>query len=130
MGTTKNSANAKLAELAMYQRTAGCLGFTRDALVGAVVVMVTVAVAAEVPEMLTGFVDPKLKVGPYWAPFGLEVTMAENVTFPVKPPAGVTVMVEVFPVVAPGITVIGVVVRVNPGGTTVTWTLVVAEVLR
>lgn len=55
--------------------------------------------------MLTGLVEPKLKVGGYWAPVGLEVTAAVSTTLPVKPPAGVTVMVEVFPVVAPGVTV-------------------------
>ena len=82
-----------------------CLGRTRAALVAAVVVIVSVAVPAEVPVMLTGLVEPKLKVGGYWAPVGLEVTAAVSTTLPVKPPAGVTVMVEVFPVVAPGVTV-------------------------
>ena len=81
------------------------LGRTRAALVAAVVVIVSVAVPAEVPVMLTGLVEPKLKVGGYWAPVGLEVTAAVSTTLPVKPPAGVTVMVEVFPVVAPGVTV-------------------------
>ena len=81
------------------------LGRTRAALVAAVVVIVSVAVPAEVPVMLTGLVEPKLKLGGYWAPVGLEVTAAVSTTLPVKPPAGVTVMVEVFPVVAPGVTV-------------------------
>jgi hypothetical protein len=68
------------------------------------VFMVRVAVPAVVPVMLTGLVEPKLKLGGYWAPAGLDVMAAVNDTLPVKPPAGVTVMVEVFPVVAPGAT--------------------------
>ena len=91
------------------------LGRTRAALVAAVVVIVSVAVPAEVPVMLTGLVGPKLKVGGYWAPAGLEVMAAVSATLPVKPPLGVTVIVEVFPVVAPGETVTAVPLTVNPG---------------
>jgi hypothetical protein len=71
---------------------------------GAVVKMVRVAVAALALVMLTGLVDPKLRVGRLTAPLGLEAREAVRVTLPVKPPTGVTVMVEVFPVVAPGTT--------------------------
>jgi hypothetical protein len=39
---------------------------------------------------------------------------AVNATLPVKPPLGVTVIVEVFPVVAPGATVTGVPARAKP----------------
>jgi len=92
-----------------------CLGRTRAALVAAVVVIVSVAVPAEVPIMLTGLVEPKLKVGGYWAPVGLEVTAAVSVTLPVKPAAGVTVIVEVFAVVAPGGTVTAVPLTVKLG---------------
>jgi hypothetical protein len=63
--------------------------------------MVSVAVPAVVPAMLTGLVVPKLKVGASIAPFGLDVMDAVSVTLPVKPPPGVTEIVEVFPVVAP-----------------------------
>jgi len=91
------------------------LGWTSAALVAAVVVIVSVAVPAEVPVMLTGLVEPKLKVGGYWAPVGLEVTAAVSITLPVKPPAGVTVMVEVFPVVAPGVTVTAMPLTVKLG---------------
>ena len=84
------------------------MGYTRVALVAAVVEMVRVAVPAVVLVMLTGVVDPKLKVGGYWAPAGLDVRAAIKATLPVKPPAGVTVMVDVFPVVAPGEIVTGV----------------------
>ena len=76
---------------------------TRTELVGAVVRMVRVAVSAEAPVMLTGLVEPKLKVGGYWAPVGLEVTAAVRVTLPVKPPDGVRVIVAVLPDVAPGV---------------------------
>lgn len=71
------------------------------ALLAAVVEMVRVAVPAAVPLMFTGVVDPKLSVGRFVAPVGLEVMAAVNVTLPVKPPAGVTVTVDVFPVLAP-----------------------------
>lgn len=41
------------------------MGYARVALVAAVVEMVSVAVPAVVPVMLTGLVEPKLKVGGY-----------------------------------------------------------------
>jgi len=77
------------------------LGWTRAALVAAVVEMVSVAVPAAGPVMPTGVVEPKLSVGRYWAPAGLDVMVAVSATLPVKPPLGVTVIVDVFPVVAP-----------------------------
>jgi len=43
------------------------------------------------------------------------VTAAVNATLPVKPPAGFTVMVEVFPVVAPGATDTAEPLIVKPG---------------
>jgi hypothetical protein len=49
-------------------------------------------------------------------PLQLAVTKPVSTTLPVKPPVGVTVMVEVFPVVAPAVTVTGVPVIVKPGG--------------
>ena len=76
--------------------------------------MVRMAVPGLVPLMLTGVFEPKRKVGRSWAPAGLEVTVAVSPTLPVKPPAGVKVMVEVFPVVAPGATVTAVPETVNP----------------
>jgi hypothetical protein len=41
------------------------LGYIRSALVAAVVLIVRVAVPAVVPVMLTGLVEPKLRVGGY-----------------------------------------------------------------
>jgi hypothetical protein len=78
--------------------------------------MVRVAVPAAVPVMLTGLVEPKLRVGGSCAPLGPEVTAAVSATLPVKPPDGVTVMMDVFPVVAPAVTVTAVPVIVKPGG--------------
>ena len=92
------------------------------------VVMVRVAVPAAVPAILTGLVEPKLKVGKYWAPAGLEVRAAVRATLPVKPPMGVTVMVDVFPVVAPGATVTAVPLIVKLGFTTVVTVTVVDPV--
>jgi hypothetical protein len=42
--------------------------------------------------MLTGVVEPKLNVGRYCGPVGLEVMEAVRAMLPVKPPAGITVM--------------------------------------
>ena len=58
--------------------------------------------------MLTGLVAPKLKVGTCWAPLGLEVIVAVSTTLPVKPPLGITVIIDVFPVVSPGAVVTAV----------------------
>ena len=62
----------------------------------------SVAVPAPAAVMLTGVVAPKLNVGSFVAPAGLVVSVAVMATLPVNPPPGVMVMVEVFPVVAPG----------------------------
>jgi hypothetical protein len=80
-----------------------------------VVVTVRIAVPAEVPVMFTGVVEPKLRVGRSCAPLGLKVTAAVSATLPVKPPAGVTVMREVFPFVPPAVTINGLPVTANPG---------------
>jgi len=66
---------------------------------------VRVAVPLEAPVMLTELVEPKLKVGGFTALAGLVVTAAVSATLPVNPPTGVTVIVEVFPVVEPATTV-------------------------
>jgi hypothetical protein len=105
------------------------LGYARAALVAAVVETVRVAVPAVVPVMPTGVVDPKLKVGGYWAPAGLDVRAAVNATLPVKPPLGVTVIVEMFPVVAPGVTVTDVPPSAKEGGAVVTVIEAVFEAL-
>ena len=81
--------------------------------------IVSVAVPIVAPAMLTGLVEPKLKVGGYWAPVGLEVTTAVSATAPVKPPVGVTVIVDVLPVAAPRETVTAVPLIVKLGFTAV-----------
>jgi hypothetical protein len=64
---------------------------------------VSVAVTAVVPLIVTG---PTPHVGRSVAPVG-ELEIAQLIfTTPVNPPAGVTEIVDVFPVVAPGFTVI------------------------
>ncbi len=78
------------------------LGLTNAPLVAAVVVTVRVPVPFEAPVMLTGDVAPKLNVGGSVAPLGLDARAAVSVTLPVNPPLGMTVMVVVLPVVAPG----------------------------
>jgi hypothetical protein len=84
--------------------------------------MVSVAVPAVVPVMLTGLVVPKLNVGGYVPFAGLEVRAAVITTFPMKPPEGVTVIAVEFPVVAPAVSVSDEAVMVKPGGTAVTVT--------
>jgi hypothetical protein len=118
-GKPNNSVHASAAPLVANQGIPRVLGSTIAALVAAVVEIVRVAVPAVVPVMLTGVVDPKLKVGGYWAPVGLEVMAAVSATAPVKPPAGDTVIVEVFPVDAPGVTVTAVPLIVKLGFTAV-----------
>jgi hypothetical protein len=80
-----------------------------------VVEMVSVPVLAVESVIGTGLVEPKLKVGRLSAPVGLEVTAAVKTTLPVKPPMGVTVMVEAFPVAAPRATVTTVPLMLKPG---------------
>jgi hypothetical protein len=111
----KSRTQARVAPPAVYQGTAGCLGWTKAAVVAAVVEMVRVAVPALEPVMLTGLVEPKLKVGGYAAPVGLLVIAAVRATAPVKPPLGVSVMVEVLPVGAPGATETDVPAIARPG---------------
>jgi hypothetical protein len=121
-GIPNNKRQARVAPTA-YQGTPGSFGWTRVALVAAVVEMVRIAVPALVPVILTGLVEPKLKVGGYWALVGLEVTAAVSTTLPVKPPLGVTVIVEMFPLVAPGVTETAVPLTVKLGvGATATVT--------
>jgi len=55
---------------------------------------VIVAVARAVPLMKTLLVDPKEQVGLSFAPLGADVIAHRRFTWPVKPPAGVTVIVE------------------------------------
>jgi len=45
---------------AMHRPASGCTGYARAPLVGAVVVMARVAVAAEAPPTITGLAEPKL----------------------------------------------------------------------
>jgi hypothetical protein len=74
------------------------------AVVAEVVSAVRTAVAAAVPVMSTE--ETMLQVAGELAPDGLDVTAQERFTGPVNAPEGVTVMVDVLPVVAPAVTVI------------------------
>jgi hypothetical protein len=100
--------------------------------VAAVVEMVRVAVSGLAFAMFTGLVEPKLNVGKSWAPVGVEVTAAVRATMPVKPPDGVTEMVDELAVVAPGrtVTAVPLTAKVPPlaAGETVTFTFVVTVV--
>jgi hypothetical protein len=112
-GMQKNRRHAIAEPPAANQRLNG--GGASDPVVGAVVKIVSVAVEAPVPEMARGLEVPKLNVGRSAAPDGFAVICAVNVTLPAKPPDGVTVIIEVLPVVAPGATVTLRAARVNPG---------------
>lgn len=102
------------------------MGWTSPLLVAAVVEMVSVAVPALALVISTGLVVPKLKVGESCAPEGLAVIDAVSVTLPVNPPLGVTVMVEMLAVVAPGFRATAEPVTVKPGVTTTGVTVKVA----
>ena len=80
--------------------------------------MVSVAVAALAPATVTGVVEPKLNAGRSCAPAGLAVRAAVREMLPVKPPPGVTVTVEVLPVVVPGAKLIASPLSVKLGGVT------------
>ena len=81
----------------------------------AVVAMVKVSVAAALLEIVRGLVGLKLKVGGITAPLGLMVRTAVRITLPVKPPVGVTVMVEMFPVGDPATMLTGEPLTVKSG---------------
>ena len=75
---------------------------------------VSIAVAADVPVMVADE-GTKLTVGGYCPPEGPEVTDAVSATVPMKPCAGVMVIVDVFPLVAPGDTARAVPATVRNG---------------
>jgi hypothetical protein len=81
----------------------------------AVVAMVKAPVAAALLEIARGLVELKLKVGGAVTPLGLVVRAAVRVTLPVKPSVGVTLIVEVLPVVAPAAMMSGVPVILKLG---------------
>jgi hypothetical protein len=101
---------------APYHGLPGRFGSTAALLVATVVEIVSVAVPAAVPVRLTGVVEPKLTVGGYCPPAGLEVIAAVSAMLPVNPPVGVNVIVEVFPVAAPGAIVTADPLTVKLGG--------------
>jgi len=122
-GIPKSRIQANVALPVAYQGAPGCAvpgrsGYTNIAEEAAVVEMVSVAVPALALVMLTGVVELKLRVGGYWAPAGLDVMLAASATLPVKPPLGVTLIVEVFPAVAPRETVTDVPPMVKPDAPT------------
>ena len=106
-GNPRNNRHVNTAP-PLYQRVTMRIGSLISLLAGAVVAIVSMAVAACAPVMFTVLLEPKLRLGRNWAPSGDDVMLAVIVTLPVKPPLGVTVIVEVFPLVAPGTTETGV----------------------
>jgi hypothetical protein len=83
------------------QRVSGRAGIMAAPEVAAVVLIVRVAMPAVDPVILTGLVEPKLNVGRFAAPVGLDLRVATSATLPVNPLVGMTVMVVEFPLVAP-----------------------------
>lgn len=79
-----------------------------SAFVGAVVATVSVAVCAVVPLRVT-LVGFRLHVGMSVTPVMAVVTLHARLTLPLNPSMPITLIVPVFPVVAPGITVMDVV---------------------
>jgi len=118
-GMPKSRMQARAAPPSVYQGNPRCIELVSDALLAAVVETVRIAVPELEPVMFKGEVLPKLKVGGYWAPAGVDVMVAVSTTLPVKPLLGVTVIVDVFAVVAPGATVTDVPAMAKLGITTV-----------
>ena len=102
MGTKKNSKQANAVPPRKCRRPAGRAGKATAALPAAVLNTVRAAVAALTPVICAGLVEPKLRVGVSRAPLGLEVMATVSATAPVNPPLGVMLIVEAFPVSAPG----------------------------
>lgn len=122
-GMPKKTARARTAPPAGVQN--GFAGLL-SAVVAGVVLMVNTSVCAVVPLMVTDAVA-RPHVGGSTAPEG-EVVIAQVIaTAPVNPPYGVAVIVEVLPVVAPGITaILPLLVRAKLGtGGVVTLTITV-----
>ena len=113
-GLMRSSRHARTAPPAGSQGPGAGLA-SAVVVVVAVVATVRVAVPEAVPVIETGVVAPKLRVGALTAPAGEVVTAAVRATLPVNPPLGVTVRVEVFPVVAPAATVTAVPESFRPG---------------
>ena len=78
--------------------------------------MPTVSVAAAAASPLIVMLEDTEQLGRSIAPIGEFVSEHERLTAPVKPFAGVTVIVDVFPVVAPAEIVIDDPLRENDGG--------------
>jgi len=117
LGITKRNKLASTAPLPAYHepRLGTSLNEVQAFEELAVVAIVKVPVAAALPEIARGLVELKLRVGGSVTPLGLVVRAAVRVTLPVKPPVGVTVIVEVSPVVAPAAMLSGVPVTVKLG---------------
>ena len=111
-GMPKSSRHARAATPAAYQGTPGSSGWTSTELVGAVVEIVRVDVAAEAPVILT-LVGLKLGIGTTVVPDGTEVKTAVSATVPVKPPTGVTVIVVVPLVPALTVMLLRLLLRTN-----------------
>ena len=90
-----------------------CLNSGTCAVLLAVVFTVRFAVAVVVPVMFTD--EGMLQVGKSVGLLRLVVTEQDRLTIPVNPPAGVTVIVEEFPVVMPGLSErFPLLLRLNP----------------
>ena len=116
-GTKKSSKQASAVPPRKYRCPAARAGNATAALLAAVLNTVRVDVAALTPVICAGLVEPKLKVGVSRAPMGLAVMATVSATAPVNPPLGVMLIVEAFPVSAPGeiVTAVPVTVKVGAG---------------
>jgi hypothetical protein len=126
-GTPKSNAQAKAPLPIEYQGTP--LSFTsaeEHPPVGDVLEIVRAAVSGFTPLIETEPLEPKLSMGGIAEVLWLSDMVAVSVTLPVKPARGVTVMVVVFPVVAPRATVTGAPTMFKPG---VAWRGVPAEAI-
>ena len=101
-GMPNSNKQASAAPPAAYQGFPRSMGRTKAPLVAAVVRTVSVPVPAVAPVMLTGDVCAEAEGGGIRSPAWAGSKSRGKATFPVKPPLGVTVIVDVLPLVAPG----------------------------
>ena len=126
-GTEKQNTSQGSARRGVPRRVHRVSGWAKAALVAAVVTTVSVDVWAVAP-LIVSEAGETLHVAGSLAAAGL--TAQVKATAPLNPPDPVTLMVEVLPVLAPGLTVmLPLLLRAKSGGTAFTVTVTALDVL-
>src|SRR5580658_1939776 len=102
-GMPMNTMQASMAPAAAYQEVLLCLGWSNAAVVAAVELTVSVEVCAVEPLKFVNETGERAQVAGSLAAVGVMAHISATVA--VNPPDGVTLIVDVLPVAAPGLTV-------------------------